>query len=199
MTNTRFIFRLFRIALVAMQIPFLTQGQQPGTQLPNGRLLGEVPGKPREINNLATAAAVSPDGRFAVFLHSGFGTDTDDGKQSLSVLNLETDTLSDFPDNRLPHNARQTYFLGLAFSLDGKHLFASMASYTDPLGKKEGSTGNGIAVYSFADGKITPERFLKIPPRTSLPPGKERRAQFKDVTYPSGLSIGTVAGEERIL
>jgi len=199
MTNTRFIFRLFWIALVAMQIPFLTQGQQPGTQLPNGRLLGEVPGKPREINNLATAAAVSPDGRFAVFLHSGFGADTDDGKQSLSVLNLETDNLSDFPDNRLAHNARQTYFLGLAFSLDGKHLLASMASYTDPLGKKEGSTGNGIAVYRFENGQITPERFLPLSPRRSLPRGKVRRNEFNDVTYPAGLSVGNIGGEERIL
>ena len=33
----------------------------------------QVPGNPREINNLATAAAVSPDGHFVVFLHSGFG------------------------------------------------------------------------------------------------------------------------------
>ena len=199
MTNSRFVFRLLWIALVALQIPCLTRGQQPGTQLPNGRLLGEVPGKPREINNLATAAAVSPDGRFAVFLHSGFGADTDDGKQSLSVLNLETDKLSDFPDNRLPHNARQTYFLGLAFSLDGKHLFASLASYTDPLGKKEGSTGNGIAVYRFDNGKVTPERFLPISPRTSLPQGQARRTEFNDVTYPAGLSVGNVGGEERIL
>ena len=168
-------------------------------QLPNGRLLAQVPGSPREVNNLPTAAAVSPDGRFVVFLHSGFGAYADNLKQSLSVLNLETNQLSDFPENRLGQNARQTFFLGLAFSLDGKHLFASMASYTDPLGKKEGSTGNGIAVYSFADGKIVPGRFLKIPPRISLPPGKERRAQFKDVTYPSGLSVGKVAGEERIL
>jgi YVTN family beta-propeller protein len=199
MTNSRFVFRLLWIALVALQIPFLTRGQQPGTQLPNGRLLGEVPGKPREINNLATAAAVSPDGRFAVFLHSGFGADTDDGKQSLSVLNVETDKLSDFPDNRLPHNARQTYFLGLAFSLNGKHLFASMASYTDPLGTKEGSTGNGVAVYRFDNGKVTPERFLAISPRTFLPRGKVRRTEFDDVTYPAGLSVGNVGGEERIL
>ena len=80
-------------------------------------------------------------------------------EQSLSVLNLDTDELTDFPDDRLGRYARQTYFLGLAFSLDGKHLYASIASYTDPLGKKEGSTGNGIAVYSFDDGKITPEQF----------------------------------------
>ena len=109
------------------------------TQLPNGRLLGEVPGHPRTINNLATAAAVSADGRFLVFLHSGYGAYSEDSKhsyQSLSVLNVATDTLTDFPESRLDHGAHQTYFLGLAFSLDGKHLYASMASYTDPLGKK---------------------------------------------------------------
>src|SRR4029077_17844721 len=165
----------------------------------NGRLLGPVPGNPRETNNLPTAAALSRDGRFAVFLHSGFGAYADGVKQSLSVLNLETNELSDFPENRLGRSARQTYFLGLAFSPDGKHLYASIASYTDALGKKPGSTGNGIAVYGFANGKITPERFLKIAPRTSLPTGKERRDQFKDVTYPAGLSVAKVAGEERIL
>ena len=175
------------------------QESATSVQLPNGRLLGQVPGNPREINNLPTAAALSPDGRFAVFLHSGFGSYSDGVKQSLSVLNLETDELSDFPENRLGRSARQTYFLGLAFSPDGKHLYASIASYTDALGKKPGSTGNGIAVYGFANGKITPERFLKISPRTSLPTGKERRDQFKDVTYPAGLSVAKVAGEERIL
>jgi len=175
------------------------QESATSVQLPNGRLLGQVPGNPREINNLPTAAALSPDGRFAVFLHSGFGSYSDGVKQSLSVLNLETDELSDFPENRLGRSARQTYFLGLAFSPDGKHLYASIASYTDALGKKPGSTGNGIAVYGFANGKITPERFLKIAPRTSLPTGKERRDQFKDVTYPAGLSVAKVAGEERIL
>src|SRR4029077_18275384 len=153
----------------------------------------------RKINNLATAAAVSPDRRYAVFLHSGFGSYSQENKQSLSVLNLETDELHDFPDNRLGHGAHQTYFLGLAFSLDGKHLYASMASYTDPLGKVAGNTGNGIAVYSFADGKIMPDRFLALSPRTSLPKGKIRRAEFSDVTYPAGLSVGTVAGAESLL
>ena len=194
----RFLPWVSAIFLIASMNLVAQQSTGP-VQLPNGRLLAQVPGNPREINNLPTAGAVSPDGRFVVFLHSGFGTYADNLKQSLSVLDLETDQLSDFPENRLNRNARQTYFLGLAFSLDGKHLFASMASYSDPLGKKEGSTGNGIAVYVFADGKITPERFLKIPARTSLPPGKERRTQFKDVTYPGGLSVGKVAGDERIL
>src|SRR5262245_34856436 len=118
------------------------QAPGPDIQLPNGRLLGEVPGKPRPTNHLATAAAVAPDGRFAVFLHSGYGSETGTRRrenfQSLSVLNLETDSLADFPDARLGPDAHQTYFLGLAFSLDGSRLYASMASLTDPLGKKPG-------------------------------------------------------------
>jgi len=191
----RFILYPALLALLALPLA----AQDPTTRLPNGRLLGEVPGHPRDINNLPTAAAVSPDGRFVVFLHSGFGAYTAKGQQSLSVLDVETNELSDFPDDRLGHNARQTYFLGLAFALDGKHLYASMASYTDPLGKREGSTGNGIAVYTFEKGKIAPENFLPLSPRTSIPGRKVRRDEFKDVTYPAGLSIGKVGGQESIL
>jgi DNA-binding beta-propeller fold protein YncE len=168
-------------------------------QLPNAKRLGDVPGSPRKINNFPTAAAVSPDGHFAVLLHSGYGAYTSSEKQSLSVLNLETNELRDFPDDRLGSDSKQTFFLGLAFSLDGKHLYASMASLTDPLGKAKGSTGNGIAVYSFESGQVTPERFLKIPPRTNIPAGKVRREQYKDVTYPAGLSVAKVEGIERIL
>src|SRR5216684_137225 len=187
-------FLLFCLAssLVAQDAPRVTQ-------LPNGKLLAAAPGNPRQTNNLPTPVALSPDGHFAVLLNSGYGSYSSGKNQSLSVLNLETDELTDFPDDRLGAKARQTYFLGLAFSLDGKHLFASMASYTDPLGKKEGRTGNGIAVYKFEDGKITPERFLPLAPRTNIPKGKVRRAEFNDVTYPAGLSVANVGGQERIL
>ena len=169
------------------------------TRLPNGKLLGEVPGDPQPTNNFPTAAAISPDGRFAVLLHSGFGAYTSGEKQSLTVLNLQTNELRDFPDERLGSRAKQTYFLGLAFSIDGKHLYASMASLTDPLGKEKGSTGNGISVYGFENGLVTPERFLPLAPRAMLPSGKVRRGQFKDVTYPAGLSVAISGGEERIL
>ncbi len=169
------------------------------TQLPNSKLLGEVPGHPRRTNKFPTAAALSPDGRFAVFLHSGYGAYTSGKKQSLSVLDLGTNVLTDYPDDRLASQARQTYFLGLAFSHDGKHLFASMASLTDPLGKQQGSTGNGIALYRFENGNVAPARFIPLTPRVKLPPGKLRRNEFKDVTYPAGLSVGMRNGEEHIL
>ncbi len=175
------------------------QDEPQGVWLPNGKWLGEVPGAPRPINNLPTAMAISPDGKFAVLLDSGYGAYTSGQKQSLSVLHLETNELADFPDDRLGNEAKQTYFLGLAFSLDGRHVFASVASLTDPLGKKKGSTGNGIAVYSFENGRISPERFLQLAPRVKIPSGKKRRADFKDVTYPAGLSLGESGGEERLL
>ena len=167
--------------------------------MPNAKVLGEVPGNPQRTNNFPTATALSPDGRYAVLLHSGYGAYTSGQKQSLSVLNLETNELRDFPDDRLGSDAKQTYFHGLAFSRDGKHLYASMASLTDPLGKEKGSTGNGIAVYAFTDGNVTPERFIALAPRAEVPDGKERRDEFKDVTYPAGLSVGMSGGEERIL
>ncbi len=187
------------LLLSAVAPALLAQDTPQAVQLPNGKLLGAVPGAPRLINNLPTAIAISPDGKFAVLLHSGYGAYTSGEKQSLTVLNLETNELADFPDERLGSRARQTYFLGLAFSLDGKHVFASMASLTDPLGKQKGSTGNGIAVYSFEDGRVAPERFLRLAPRTTIPAGKLRRAEFTDVTYPAGLSVGMSGGEERLL
>ncbi|HEY1471711.1 MAG TPA: hypothetical protein VGF61_21915 [Candidatus Acidoferrum sp.] len=167
--------------------------------MPNAKLLGAVPGNPQRMNNFPTVALISPDGRHAVLLHSGYGAYTSREKQSLSVLNLETNALKDFPDDRLGRDAKQTYFHGLAFSRDGKHLYASMASLTDPLGKEKGSTGNGIAVYAFSEGNVTSERFIALPPRTEVPARKERREEFKDVTYPAGLSVGMSGGEERIL
>ena len=36
---------------------------------------------------------------------------------------------------------------------------ASIASYTDPAGQRPGDTGNGIAVYNFQIGSLTPAKF----------------------------------------
>ncbi|HKV26276.1 MAG TPA: hypothetical protein VJN93_16895 [Candidatus Acidoferrum sp.] len=200
MKNKLYSLRILSLLVLFFAVPnLLAQDSTKPVNLPNGKSLGEVPGNPRQINNLPTAIAISPDGQFAVLLQSGYGAYSSGRKQSLTVLNLETNELKDSPDERLGPEAKQTYFLGLAFSTDGKRIYASMASLTDPLGKKKGSTGNGVAVYRFEDGQITPDGFLKMPPRTKIPAGKERRADFKDVTYPAGLSVGMSGGQERLL
>jgi DNA-binding beta-propeller fold protein YncE len=201
MRASRFTRTAWPLLLLALA-PFEPRAQSPATvgptQLPNGKLLHETPGAPRATNNFPTAIALSPDGRFAVLLHGGYGAYDSAERQSLSVLDLRTNALRDFTDERLSYDARQTYFLGLAFSGDGRHLYASMASLSDPLGKRKGSTGNGIAVYGFDDGVIAAERFLPLTPRRALPAGTQRRAQFRDVTYPAGLDVAG-GGQERIL
>ena len=54
---------------------------------------------------------------------------------------------------RLAKSGKQTLYSGLAFSRDGKHIFASMASLTDPMGGGKDATGSGVVVYSFNERK----------------------------------------------
>ncbi len=74
------------------------------------------------------------------------------------------------------------------------HLYASVGSITDPAGEKPGDLGNGIAVYKFAEGQITPERFIKIPPQR-LAPGKEVPLALRKtppgmaIPYPAGFAV----------
>src|SRR5258707_4925058 len=91
-----FLSRVSAIFLVT-SINLLAQQSTAPVQLPNGRVLAQVPGNPREINNLPTAAAVSADGHFAVFLHSGFGAYPIVGQHTLFRRKLETREPSDVP------------------------------------------------------------------------------------------------------
>ena len=111
-----YLARLVLLSLLLAIAPLKLLAQEAAgslTQMPNSKLLGEVPGHPQRTNNFPTAIALSPDGRYAVLLHSGFGAYTSGEKQSISVLDLQTNALRDFPDDRLGSDARQTYFLGL--------------------------------------------------------------------------------------
>ena len=163
--------------------------------LPSSKTLTvPVPGYIARTNSFPATIAVSPDGRYAALLNQGYGTQESGGHQSIAILDLSSNQLRDFPDERLGENARQSYFIGLAFSSDGKHLYASMGSITDPTGEKPGDTGNGIAVYRFADGQVTPERFIKIPPQR-LAEGKEVAFGLRKtppgtaIPYPAGFAV----------
>ena len=151
-------------------------------------------GEPQPTNSLPTAVALSPDGKYLAILNNGYGAADSNFHQSIAVLDLVTNQLRDFPDARLALEAAQTYFLGLAWSSDGGQLYASMASLTDPEGKKPQNTGNGIAVYRFADGAITPERFLRLPivplrKHARYTYGAKHVAAGSAVPYPAGLAL----------
>jgi DNA-binding beta-propeller fold protein YncE len=178
-------------------------------ELPTSKGISDaVPGAPRSINSFPLNIALSPDGRFAVVLNNGYGTAESNFQQSLTVLDLRTNQLTDYPESRLSNDARQSFFLGLAFSSDGKHLFASISSLaeglTDGTSDKAVSTGNGIAVYAFDSGKITSEKFLKVPyvtlsgTRTAAVVNAKLPAGTL-VPYPAGLAIVRQGSEDRLL
>ena len=102
--------------------------------------------------------------------------------------------MRDFPDARLGVDAKQTYFLGLAWGSDGSELYASMASLSDAEGKNPGDTGNGIAVYQIRDRALSPERFLKLP-LAPLASGQHFSYHAKGIpkgkanSYPAGLAV----------
>ncbi len=172
--------------------------------LPSSKqLIGEIPGHPQRLNSLPISMAVSPDSRYVVTVNAGFSTFESQYQQSLAVLDTQTGAVADFPDSRTLVFAHQTLYSGLAFSRDGNHLYASMASLTDPLGKGKDATGSGIVVYSFTEGKIAPERLIPLPLQQLAPGKKTRLIGSKDgdkgVPYPAAIVVVGSAGAEKLL
>jgi len=181
-------------ALLAVFVVARAADRSRRINLPTSKSLTlPVPGYLARTNSFPATIALSPDGRYAALLNQGYGTQESGARQSIAILDLSTNQLHDFPDDRLSddYSTRQSYFIGLAFSSDGKHLYASMGSITDPTGKKPTSTGNGIALYKFAAGQVTPERFIKIPPQR-IAEGKE--VAFGLRTTPAGTAPPYPAG-----
>jgi DNA-binding beta-propeller fold protein YncE len=164
--------------------------------------------------------AVSPDGRYVVSVNAGYGTFESKYEQSLAVMDTRTGKVTDFPDDRTTTRDRQSLYSGLAFSGDGKHLYASMASLTAPVaGQAPASrwqsagdaqaaaprpnTGNGVVVYSFDEGKIAPERMIPIPMQKLE--GTRRTKLVRDgdgtmgVPYPAAIAVIGGTDAEKLL
>lgn len=156
-----------------------------------------VPGFLARTNSYPATIALSPDGHYAALLNQGYGTEQSGVRQSIAILDLSNNQLHDFPDERLRADEKstlQSYFIGLAFSTDGEHLYASMSSITE----------NGIAVYKFAAGQVTPERFIKIPAQR-LARGKKIIYEAGKIPagtappYPAGFAVLTSASGDQLL
>jgi DNA-binding beta-propeller fold protein YncE len=162
-----------------------------------------APGRIDSTNSFPATMVISPDGHYAALLNDGYGTQEMLAHQSISVLNLDTNKIAEYPDARLSDEAHQSYFIGLAFSSNGKHLYASVGSLTDPTGAKQGDTGNGIAVYSFSAGKVAPEKFTPIGLQP-LSTGKELGVGLKApphmaIPYPAGMALISDGGHDKLL
>ncbi len=154
-------------------------------------LLLPAPGAPQKTNSFPTAVVLSPDGKYLAILNNGYGTEDSGRRQSIAVLDLASNSVADFPDSRLGQDARQSYFLGLAFSADGRKLYASFGSMSDPTGSRGADTGNGIAVYRFENGAVAPESFLKIP---LAPLGRGKQPSKASEFLPKGMALPFPAG-----
>ena len=161
------------------------------------------PGRVGSTNSFPVTMIVSPDGKYAALLNDGYGTQETLAHQSISILNLATNQITEYPDARLSDESHQSYFIGMAFSSDGTHLYASMVSLTDPTGAKPGDTGNGIAVYKFGAGKVSPERFIRIPLQP-LSSGKKLAVGVKApphmaIPYPAGITVVADGDHDKLL
>ncbi len=170
------------------------QGAGRAIDLPTSKQIGRpAPGSPQRMNGLPMSMAVSPDGRWVVTVNAGYGTWESRYMQSLTVVDTRTGKVTDSPDERTLVGARQTLYAGLAFSADGRHLYGTVGSISDPEGKEAGDTGSGVVVYGFAEGRLTRERVLTIPMqrlaegrRTRLIGGMEGSL---GVPFPAGVAV----------
>ncbi len=200
-------------AFLALLVAVLFAQEQPAASsisLPTSKTLTlPTPGRIGSTNSFPATIAISSDGRYAALLNDGYGTQETLATQSIAVLDLKTNQLTDYPDKRFGDDAHQSYFLGLIFGSDGKHIYASVGSVTDPTGQKPGNLGNGIAVYTFTDGKVAPERFIAIEPQ-ALAAGKKVAIGLRKtppgtaIPYPAGLALISARGhahanDDRIL
>ena len=76
-------------------------------------LTAPAPGAPQRTNSFPAAVAVSPDHRYAALLNDGYGTQEALARQSISIVDLSNNQVSDYPDHRFGESAHQSLFLGL--------------------------------------------------------------------------------------
>ena len=204
MKKSAFLFLL--VLLIAIGLLFAqNQVLFRHISLPTSKqLIGPMPGRLGSLNGFTPTIVLSPDRHYAALLNDGYGSQEAKAHQSIAILDLTTNKLTDFPEERLSDESHQTYFLGLAFSSDGTHLYASVASLTDPTGERKGNTGNGIAVYGLQQGKVAWERFIKIPLQKVSPDKKIAFAVRTQVhgsvpPYPAGLAVINHKHGDRLL
>jgi DNA-binding beta-propeller fold protein YncE len=189
-------FRIFFLLFCPFLFVIAARSQErERTHLPTSKtVLHPTPGAPQRTNGFPETIALSPDGRYAALLNNGYGSAESGTKQSIAIVDLQTNQVTDFPEQRLTEEAHQSYFIGLAFGSDGSRLYASTGSISDPAGEHPGNTGNGIAVYRFEQGKIVSERFIKIalqpvPAGTHVARDLDKVPPGRAIPYPAGLAV----------
>ncbi|MDB4896210.1 MAG: beta-propeller repeat protein [Firmicutes bacterium] len=114
-------------------------------------------GKQLTLGSFPMGGALSPDQRYLVAANAGAGV------QSLQVVDVAQQKVV----QTLPYNSPEALYLGVAFSPDGKQLYASAGG------------NNKVRIFSFTNGQLT-----ELAPIQMKDP-KDANAQF----YPAGISV----------
>jgi len=180
------------LVLIVLDTAVFAQKQTHDIDLPTSKVLSAPAAETaHRTNSLPVTAALSPDRKYLALLNAGFGSAESRYEQSIAIVDVASGEVQDFPDSRLGFDAKQSYFVGLAWSSAGTELYASVASLTDPEGKDSTSTGNGIGVYGFSNGQLTSAKFLRLP---LVPISKNRKNTYGAKYVPAGQSISYPAG-----
>lgn len=123
-----------------------------------GQLLTPA-GQLTTLGDLPLNEVLSPDGKYLVISNNGQGT------QSLQVA----ETASGEVVQTIPYKSPESLYMGLAFSPDGKHLFASAAG------------NHKIRTYHFDCGKLVETTAIQMP---VISP-KRKKVNL----YPAGLAV----------
>lgn len=146
---------------------FMTAGPKPnGTAItPNGWMITPA-GSQLGLGDLPLGGAMSPNHHYLVVSNDGEGT------QSLQVIDLFTHQVV----QTLKYQSPQALFLGVAFSPDGKTLYASAGG------------NNEIRVYSFANGHLAEQSPLSLTASITSS-GTPAATPAPSDPYPAGLSV----------
>src|SRR5258708_22803697 len=141
MVNGRLVFQLLFCSSAIF--PAVASCQSPQKiDLPTSKqILEPVAGSLSQLNSLPMDMAWSPDQRYLAIINAGYGTPESKYQQSIAILDTQPGVVRDFPDARTAMPASQTMYQGIAFSLDGKHLYASFDSLSVPEGDGQSKTG----------------------------------------------------------
>ncbi len=106
------------VLLSALAVSQSPSADHSPIMLPTSKMLTvPSPGRLGSTNSFPATMVVSPDGRFAAALDDGYGTQETLAQQSISVLDLKTNQIVDYPDARLGERIASELFswVGIQF------------------------------------------------------------------------------------
>ncbi len=101
---TRFSRMISLAVFLALQIQLRSRRRSPAPRRspcpPARRLTIPTPGRIGSTNSFPATITLSPDGRYAALLNNGYGTQETMAMQSIAILDLKTNQITDYPDKR---------------------------------------------------------------------------------------------------